>query len=71
MNKIILACFQDDGFSLIFEPLVLELLMIRVTCEWMHICLLFTGEISPNRNLNSKLKCFLEVFNCQIPMFGF
>ncbi len=77
MNKIILACFQDDGFSLIFEPLVSELLMIKLVlawicaCQWMHICLLFTGHISPKKNPNSKLKCFFKVFNCQIPMFGF
>jgi hypothetical protein len=30
MNKIILACFQDDGFFLIFEPLVSELLTIKL-----------------------------------------
>jgi len=57
MNKIILACFQDDGFSLIFEPLVSELLMIKLVlawicaCQWMHICLLFTGDISPKRKI--------------------
>ncbi len=59
MNKIILACFQDDCFSLIFEPLVSELLMIKLvlawicTWQWMHICLLFTGDILPkNKNSN-------------------
>jgi hypothetical protein len=53
MNKNILACFQDDRFSLIFEPLVSELLMIELVLAWicacqrMHIFLLFTGDISP------------------------
>ncbi len=57
MNKIILACFQDDGFSLIFEPLVSELLMIKLVLAWicacqsMHICLLCTGDISPKRKI--------------------
>ncbi len=32
MNKTILACFQDDQFSFIFEPLVSELLMQACTC---------------------------------------
>jgi hypothetical protein len=55
MNKIILACFQDDWFSFIFEALVSELLMIKLVlawicaCQWIHICLLFTGDISPKR----------------------
>jgi hypothetical protein len=77
MNKIILACFQDDRFSLIFEPLVSELLMIKLVVvawigasQWMYICLLF--DISPKSKIQiQKLKCFLEVFNRQIPMFGF
>jgi len=57
MNKIILAYFQDDGFSLIFEPLVSELLMIKLVLawiwasQWMHICLLFIGDISPKRKI--------------------
>jgi hypothetical protein len=57
MDKIILAYFQDDGFSLIFEPLVSELLMIKLVlawiwaCQWMHICLLFIGDISPKRKI--------------------
>jgi hypothetical protein len=56
MKKIILACFQDDWFSFILEPLVSELLIIKLVlawicaCQWMHICLLFTGDISPKRN---------------------
>jgi len=60
MNKIILACFQDDWFSFIFEPLVLDLLMIKLAlawicaCQWMHICLLFTGDISPKRKTQIK-----------------
>jgi hypothetical protein len=56
MNKIILACFQDEQFCLIFEPLVSKLLMIKLVvvawicaCQWMHICLLFTGDISPKK----------------------
>ncbi len=57
MNKIVLTCFQDDGFFLIFEPLVSELLMIKLVlawifaCQFMHICLLFTGDISPKRKI--------------------
>jgi hypothetical protein len=80
MNKIILTCFQDDRFSLIFEPLVSELLMIKLvvvtwicSSQWMHICLSFTRDILPKSKIkiqNSK-KCFLKVFNCQIPMFCF
>ncbi len=63
MNKIILACFQDDRFSLIFEPLVSELLMIKLVlawicaCQWMHICLLFTGDISPKRKIKIQNSC--------------
>jgi hypothetical protein len=57
MNKIILACFQDDLFSLIFEPLVSELLIIKLVlawicaCQWMHNYLLFTGDISSKRKI--------------------
>jgi len=65
MNKIILACFQDDRFSLIFEPLVAKLLMIKLeevawicTCQWMHICLLFTGDISPKKKFKFKTQVF-------------
>ncbi len=54
MNKIILACFQDDQFCLIFEPLVSKLLMIKLVvvawicaCQWMHIYLSFPGDILP------------------------
>jgi hypothetical protein len=73
MNKITLACFQDDWFSLIFEPLVLELLMIKVVvvpwicaCQWMHICLLYTGDISSKSKIKiSKLKHFFGGF--QLP----
>jgi hypothetical protein len=61
MNKIILACFQDDQFSLIFEPLVAKLLMIKLeevawicACQWMHICLLFTGDISPKNIIQTQ-----------------
>jgi hypothetical protein len=63
MNKIILACFQDDQFSLIFEPLVSELLMIKLVlawicaCQWMHICLLFTGDISPKIQIQIQNSC--------------
>jgi hypothetical protein len=59
MNKIILACFQDDRFSLIFEPLVSELLKIELVLAWicacqqMHIFLLFTGDISPKRKIQN------------------
>jgi hypothetical protein len=55
MNKIILACFQDDWFSLLFEPLVSELLMIKLVlawicaCQWMHVRLLLTDDILPKR----------------------
>jgi hypothetical protein len=54
MKKIILASFQDDQFCFIFEPLVSKLFMIKLVvvawicaCQWMHICLLFTNDISP------------------------
>ncbi len=53
MNKIILTCFKMIGFFFFFEPLVLELLMIKLVlawicaCQWMHICLLCIGDISP------------------------
>jgi len=43
MNKIILACFQDDRFSLIFEPLVSELLMIKACSSCMDWRLLAIG----------------------------
>ncbi len=79
MNKIILACFQDDWFFLIFEPLVSELLMIKLVviawicaCQWMHICLSFTSDILPKRKIKiQNSSVFLKVFNCQIPMSGF
>ncbi len=39
MNKTILACFQDDRFCLIFEPLVSELPMIKlVVVAWICAC---------------------------------
>ncbi len=70
MNKIILACFQDDQFCLIFEPLVSKLLMIKLvvvawicTCQWMHICLLFTGDISH--------KCKTKIQIYQVFLGGF
>jgi hypothetical protein len=56
MIKIILAYFQDDQVSLIFEPLVAKLLMTKLeevawicACQLMHICLLFTGDILPKK----------------------
>jgi len=77
MNKIFLACFQDDGFSLIFEPLVSELLMIKLvlawicTCQWMHIRLLFTGDISPKiqiqiQNSSVSWKFLIARFLCLV-----
>jgi hypothetical protein len=66
MNKIILACFQYDWFSLIFEPLVAKLLMIKLeevvwicACQWMHICLWFIGDILPKNKIKFKTQvCF-------------
>jgi hypothetical protein len=78
MNKIILTCLQDDWFSFIFEPLVSKLFMIKLVlawicaCQWMHICLLFIGDISPRRKIqiqNSSVSWRFSI--ARIPMFGF
>jgi hypothetical protein len=70
MNKIIQACFQDDRFSFIFEPLVSELLIIKLVlawicaCQWMHIFHLFTGDISPKRKIqiqNSSVSSWFSI----------
>jgi hypothetical protein len=47
MNKIILACFQDDRFSLI-----LVVVAWIGACQWMYICVLFTGDIFSPKSKN-------------------
>jgi hypothetical protein len=71
MNKIILARFQDDRFSLIFEPLVSELLMIKLVLAWICLanrctfsfCLLVTFH--QKENFKFKTQVFLGGF--QLP----
>jgi hypothetical protein len=66
MNKIILACFQDDQFSFIFEPLVLELLIIKRVLAWIctfSFCLLVTFR--QKEKFKFKTQVFLQGF--QLP----
>jgi hypothetical protein len=66
MNKIILACFQDDWFSFIFEPLVSELLIIKLVLAWIctfSFCLLVTFR--QKEKFKFKTQVFLQSF--QLP----